>query len=783
MRFTVIVTALLLGFTMFGVWTFYAMKTLNVNGPLYQRIVQGKDIVADVLPPPEYIIESYLVALQLKIASDPVEISQLIARFQVLKDEYESRHSYWLEQSLEKELKASLLEQSYQHAQSFYQEALEHYLPAIQMKNTDAAQRSLQKIQETYEKHRGAINETVRYTNERNKRDEEQAALKIHWHNGGLASIFVFSVLIAMMLTWIISRGIIRQLGGEPVDVCNLAANIARGKLDNSIAVKAGDNESIVANMQQMQQKLLALMNQEAEEKARALRINQALDNVKSGVMVTDSSHNIIYMNKAVQKLFRDGEQEIQKELPQFDAQKLMGSSIDMIHKNPAQQRGLLDKLTGPYESEINMANLHLSVVVSPVINQSNEQIGFVAEWVNRIHEVILDQEVSNVVIAATQGDFSNRINEQDKSGIFLKLSQTINQLMETSSLSLNDMVRVLNALSHGDLTEKITTDYLGTFKQLKDDANTTVDSLKALINDIKMATSSINIAAKEIASGNHDLSQRTEEQAASLEETAASMDELTSAVNANTENAKQASELARGATEVADKGVVVVLQVVTTMESINESSRKITEIISVIDGIAFQTNILALNAAVEAARAGDQGRGFAVVAGEVRNLAQRAATAADEIKTLILDSEEKVASGTKLVARAGTTMQEIVEAISDFTGIITQIASASVEQSLGIAQVNQAVRQIDDVTQQNAALVEQAAAAAESLEEQTEYLTADVAKFKVDEGSMPATLSSDSAKQVKVTPIQIETHQNKASSIIKPNLQKDKKNDEWELF
>jgi methyl-accepting chemotaxis protein len=216
-------------------------------------------------------------------------------------------------------------------------------------------------------------------------------------------------------------------------------------------------------------------------------------------------------------------------------------------------------------------------------------------------------------------------------------------------------------------------------------------------------------------------------------------MDELTSTVQQNSENAKQANHLAQGASEVAGKGVAVVRQVVNTMESINESSRKIAEIISVIDGIAFQTNILALNAAVEAARAGDQGRGFAVVAGEVRNLAQRAAAAAVEIKTLILDSEEKVASGTKLVAQAGVTMQEIVDTISNVTNIMSQITHASVEQSDGIAQVNQAVRQMDDVTQQNAALVEQAAASAESLEEQTENLTDNVAKFKVDgHGNQP---------------------------------------------
>jgi len=277
-------------------------------------------------------------------------------------------------------------------------------------------------------------------------------------------------------------------------------------------------------------------------------------------------------------------------------------------------------------------------------------------------------------------------------------------------------------------------------------------------------------------------LSHRTEEQAASLEQTAASMDELTSTVQANTENAKQANQLAKSATEVAGKGVTVVTQVVTTMDSINESSRKIAEIISVIDGIAFQTNILALNAAVEAARAGEQGRGFAVVAGEVRNLAQRAAAAAGEIKTLIFDSEEKVSAGTKLVAQAGITMKEIVDAISNVTSIMSQISTASVEQSEGIAQVNQAVRQMDDVTQQNAALVEQAAASAESLEEQTENLMANLAKFKVDESSVKPSINRFAIKSVM--PGKIETYKGKNTTSTPQIAQKQSTSgDDWEEF
>ncbi|MCX7247049.1 MAG: methyl-accepting chemotaxis protein, partial [Burkholderiales bacterium] len=297
-------------------------------------------------------------------------------------------------------------------------------------------------------------------------------------------------------------------------------------------------------------------------------------------------------------------------------------------------------------------------------------------------------------------------------------------------TVPLNLAVQVAQKVAAGDLTshiEVMSKDETGTLTLALKDMN---DSLKKIVGEVRSGTEAIGSGTKQIASGNADLSQRTEEQASSLEETASSMEELTSTVKQNAENAKQANQLALGASTVAVKGGQVVSEVVTTMSSINESSKKIVDIIGVIDGIAFQTNILALNAAVEAARAGEQGRGFAVVASEVRNLAQRSAAAAKEIKALIGDSVDKVGAGTKLVDEAGKTMEEIVNSVKRVTDIMSEITAASQEQSAGIEQVNQAITQMDEVTQQNAALVEEAAAAAESLEEQAQNLQAAVAIF-----------------------------------------------------
>jgi methyl-accepting chemotaxis protein len=350
-----------------------------------------------------------------------------------------------------------------------------------------------------------------------------------------------------------------------------------------------------------------------------------------------------------------------------------------------------------------------------------------------------INTEIANLVTAAVGGDFKVRGDVDKYQHDFRAMVEGLNRLMEVSDQGLNEVSRVLGALARGDLTETITNEYEGTFRQLKDDSNKTVAQLSEIVGQIREATESINSVSTEIAKGNSDLSNRTEQQASSLEETASSMEELTSTVKQNAENAKQANQLAIGASAVAVKGGQVVSEVVDTMGSINESSKKIVDIISVIDGIAFQTNILALNAAVEAARAGEQGRGFAVVATEVRNLAQRSAAAAKEIKSLISDSVEKVGSGTKLVDQAGKTMEEIVTSIKRVTDIMSEITAASQEQSAGIEQVNSAITQMDDVTQQNAALVEEAAAAAESMQEQAQALAQSVSVFRVDAGASVA--------------------------------------------
>jgi methyl-accepting chemotaxis protein len=358
-------------------------------------------------------------------------------------------------------------------------------------------------------------------------------------------------------------------------------------------------------------------------------------------------------------------------------------------------------------------------------IAKIDEFIGFQDELMKKSGVLSLEQTLKTQLLISIIAALSVAISLV----IALVIARSITRPMA-------EAVAVAQRVADGDLTSSIVStakDETGQLMRALRDMN---EKLASLVGQVRSGTDTIATASAEIAAGNQDLSSRTEQQASSLEETAASMEELTSTVKQNAENAKQANQLASSASNVAERGGNVISQVVGTMGAINVSSRKIVDIISVIDGIAFQTNILALNAAVEAARAGEQGRGFAVVAAEVRSLAQRSAAAAKEIKTLIGDSVEKVEEGSKQVAEAGKTMDEIVQSAQRVTDIMAEIAASSQEQNTGIAQVNQAISQMDQVTQQNAALVEQAAAAAASMQEQADGLSQVVSVFKINSGS-----------------------------------------------
>ncbi len=557
--------------------------------------------------------------------------------------------------------------------------------------------------------------------------DALDAARRNMW---GVLLVSLLAVLMTVLLWWLISGGIARAVAR----ITRVMDAIAAGRLDNRIEADSRDEFGhLLESLDTMQQDL----RQRGEEEGRVARANarvrQALDNVSASVMVADQNNDIIYINDAARSLFTDIEPDLKKELPDFRASEIVGSSIDRFHKQPQHQQRLLERLSGEHRAEFHVGGRTMSFIANPVLDEQGERLGTVVEWMDRTHEVNTESEIQEIVRAVQQGSLDRRIDTSGKQGFFLRLSESINEMVATIGNTMDDINVVMSALSRGDLTQTIENDYSGAFGAVAESVNETVERLSGIVGEIRSSAQEVSATAREILEGNNSLSARTEHQASALEQTASSMEQITSTVKQNSDNAQLANQLAEDARQSANRGGEVVSRAVQAMEEINRSSEKIAEIIGVIDEIAFQTNLLALNASVEAARAGEQGRGFAVVATEVRNLAQRSATAAKEIKELIQDSVGKVNAGSELVNQSGDTLQEIVNGIRKVGDIVGEIAAASAEQTAGIEQVNAAVTSMDETTQQNAALAEQTSAASQSMVQRSERMSERLAFFTLD--------------------------------------------------
>ena len=486
-------------------------------------------------------------------------------------------------------------------------------------------------------------------------------------------------------------------------------------------------------------------------------RLQSAVDGAQANLMICDTDLTITYANPAVMAMLTSRESTLRQHFPGFDVRNLVGQCIDQFHKNPAHQRNLLgDARNLPAKAKITVSDIVFEVNATAIVDPQGNLMGNMVEWRDITEQTDAEAQIENLINDAVGGVLDNRIDASTYTGFMKNLGEGINKLMDAVVEPIKSSTVVVKALANGDLTQAMDGEYEGEFASMRDAVNGSIENLFNMVTKIRETATGITSAASEIAQGNTDLSQRTEEQASSLEETASSMEEMTSTVKQNADNANQADHLAAAARDQAEKGGTVVSKAVNAMSEINSSSKKIADIIGVIDEIAFQTNLLALNAAVEAARAGEQGRGFAVVATEVRNLAQRSAGAAKEIKTLIQDSVEKVDEGSKLVDESGETLEEIVTSVKKVSDIIAEIAAASQEQSTGIDQVNKAITQMDEVTQQNAALVEEAAAASESMNEQARGLGEMMTFFNVGNsggGQAAPTAASRAAPAARPAP------------------------------
>ena len=528
-----------------------------------------------------------------------------------------------------------------------------------------------------------------------NERDYAAALAGYHATRKVVVAIVLAALALGVLLSWLITR----SLTGPLAQATRVAEAIAQGDLDGDVAVRGRDEVAqLLGSMCAMQQSLQQFAAAQAE-------IGQQHAAGEIDHRIAAAAFPGVYgrMAEAINALVGAHIQTV-VDVNGLIGEYAQGDLSRDFPRMPGKQARITDAMDAVKANMVSVTG-----------------------------------EIRRLVDAAVDGDFATRGDAERFRFVYRDMLANLNSLMASADRGIEQVGGVLTAMASGDLTRRAATDLPGRFGQLAVDCNRTVEQLTGIVGQIREGSDAINSAASEIATGNDDLSRRTEQQAAALEETASSMEELTSTVRQNADNARQANQLAIGATDVAEQGGDVVGRVVRTMSAINDSSRRIGDIIGVIDGIAFQTNILALNAAVEAARAGEQGRGFAVVATEVRTLAQRSADAAKEIKQLITESVTRVDEGTSLVDQAGSTMEQIVASVKRVTGIIADIAAASQEQSAGIEQINQAVTQMDEGTQQNAALVEEATAAARSMEQQAGQLVQAVSTFRLEAASAAA--------------------------------------------
>lgn len=460
-----------------------------------------------------------------------------------------------------------------------------------------------------------------------------------------------------------------------------------------------------------------------------------ALDTASTNIMIADQDFNILRTNKSLKQMFDKNQAKIQEVLPGFVATDVVGSNMDVFHRDPNHQRQMVSALKQTHQTEIKVGKLVLRLTVTP-IEYKHERLGYVVEWLDRTIEAHMVDDIALVVDGMKSGLLTHRVTAEAE-GAFEKIKQDINQAMDIMEGFMVDVKTISLAQSEGDLTPRLTADYKGVFFDVKQAMNNSLDNLNDTVAMAMLSADTVTASAREVAQGSADLSQRVQQQAAAVEQSSSTMEELSETILQNAQNSQEESKVEHEVEAKAKMAAEVMHKTIDAMSQIQESSHKISDIVTLIDSIAFQTNLLALNAAVEAARAGDHGRGFAVVAGEVRALAQKSAEAAKDIKDLINESVARIDQGTKLAQDSGESITDIKKSIEHVAKMSEEISLASQEQSQGMSQLKAALSQIDSVTQQNAALVEQTSAAAESLSDNAFELKQKMAFFKTRQHSV----------------------------------------------
>ena len=544
--------------------------------------------------------------------------------------------------------------------------------------------------------------------------------------------LIIFEILDLTFVALIIASNV---YSGKRLDILTQKITaMSEGNFKNEFDSRGNNQLSrISSRLKSMQIKCGADLEDIKSSLASSQRIESALKSSSACVMVLDRFKSIIFLNDMITQLFTKLEPEIKKTVVDFDFHKLCRATIDDLKLDIESQVGDLDSLKSGKQARILIGSMTIDLLIDPTFDTNGNRIGTVIEWKDMTEQLQIENNINQIIDGAAQGSLGNRIDTTELTGFESEISTSINRLMDNFSELIGKIDHVFLKLTEGDLTERLEGEYIDELKNMQQATNRSLDNLAQTLLQVETGTNGIKHMSQEVATASEDLSQRTQEQAASLEETSATMEELTSTLQNTANNVIDANSRAHGTSGRASSGIEIMQQTLDAMNGITDLSKKIGEITSVIDSIAFQTNLLALNAAVEAARAGEHGRGFAVVAGEVRNLAGKSAEAAKDISALITSAIEQIDSGTKLVENTNQVFSEMVASIEDVEQIISEVASTTDEQAKGVQQVNIAIRQLDQVTQQNAALVEELSSTAGNMSDEATLQNEFVSRFKFD--------------------------------------------------
>lgn len=700
-KFCVLIVVMLAGFGTLGCLAYNTIENVRINGDVYSKVIQGKDLIADILPPPLYIVEPDLVAHRIVDEDDEGRLAKLIDRSKTLQNEYQTRLDYWRKNLPSGEL-TDLLRKAETESNAYLDQFSGPFLGLVSKGDRAEARKLLHgPMRDAFKRHQKLIYDLVASTEKQNTKTEDDA---IRFASTRVTTLIVIGFAVSAIVTTLcVCLALnLRHSLGETVRVMEA---MTKGDLTQRLVVNSTDelgrmgaavNRAIEATRGKVEiaavisalDKSLASIEFTPEGTIRTANdnflkaIGYPLDEIKG-------RHHSIFVDEATRN---------SAEYAQFWTR---------LHKGESQ--------AGEFRRVCkNGAVIWLQSSYTPILDASGKPFKIVNYANDVTTQVQLREEVRERV-------------EQEK--------RQADELRQRVAM----IVSAADLLSQGDFSHELPNLGDDSIGQMSKALNTAVQSVRGTLAEVRNVAATVAAAAQELSAASEEIASGAQEQASSLEETAASLEEITATIKQNTDSAQQARQLAGGSRDVAEKGGQVVGDAVEAMAAINQSSKKIADIITAIDEIAFQTNLLALNAAVEAARAGEQGRGFAVVASEVRNLAQRSATAAKEIKSLIQDSVRKVDNGTELVNRSGQTLSEIVTSVKRVTDIVTEIAAASREQSTGVDQVNKAVAQMDKVTQTNAGQTEELSGTSQTLLGHAEHLQSLVSRFRLGENEAVA--------------------------------------------